>query len=114
MNVIDSKKNLVELLNNKQISELASFLMRQFLIKHICCLTRPKAKSDENGNNNESSLSIKKNEDDTDSYQAPFELEKSRMRSSNVRTLALGYLESLMQIRICLRSKQKTLNLRQT
>ncbi|CAF1050208.1 unnamed protein product [Rotaria sp. Silwood1] len=73
---------------------------------------KAKAKSDEN-NNNESSLSTKKNDDDNQSSNSLFELGTSFMHPSTVHTFALGYLESLMQIRICLRSKQKALGFRQ-
>ncbi|CAF2654772.1 unnamed protein product [Rotaria sp. Silwood2] len=72
---------------------------------------KAKAKSDED-NNHESSLSTKKNEDDNQSSDSLFELGKSLMRPSTVHTFAISYLESLMQIRICLRSKQKALSLR--
>jgi hypothetical protein len=36
------------------------------------------------------------------------------MRPSTLHTFAIGYLESFIQIRVCLTSKQKTLRLRQT
>ncbi|CAF0903687.1 unnamed protein product [Rotaria sordida] len=76
---------------------------------------KAKAKSDGN-DNNESSLLTKKNDDDDDDNQSSnsfFELGKSLMRSSTLHTFALGYIESLMQIRICLQSKQKALGFRQ-
>lgn len=70
---------------------------------------RNKSKGDEDNDNNE--LLTKENGDNN---QSTFELGKTVMKSSTLRTFALGYLESLIQIRVCLASKQKTLRLRQT
>lgn len=67
---------------------------------------RAKSKSDENNNNEPSATA--------DELQASFEFGKTPMRSSTLHTFALGYLESLIQIRVGLSSKQKTLRLRQT
>ncbi|UJR37411.1 hypothetical protein I4U23_030115 [Adineta vaga] len=69
-----------------------------------------KLKSDENNNTNES----KENQGDNQSSTSVFQLVKISMRSSTLHTLALGYLESLIQIRFCLASKRKTLHFRQS
>ncbi|CAF1987701.1 unnamed protein product [Rotaria magnacalcarata] len=75
---------------------------------------KQKAKSDETNNNDSSSTATEKNNNDNQSSNSFFELGKSLMSPSTVHTFAISYLESLMQIRICLRSKQKTLGLRPT
>lgn len=75
----------------------------------------PKAKSDEDDHQDSlSSSTTKKNEIDNQSSDASFELGKALMNPTTVHTLAIGYLESLMQIRICLQSKQKTFSCRST
>ncbi len=71
---------------------------------------RSKSKFSEN-NNNESLSSTNEN---SDNQQLTFEFGKTPMRSSTLHTFALGYLESLIQIRVSLTTKQKTLRLRQT
>ena len=68
---------------------------------------KSKTKSDEN--NNESLSSTKENDD-----QLSFQLGKVSLRSSTIHIFAIGYLESLIQIRVCLTSKQKTLRFRQS
>jgi len=70
---------------------------------------KSKNKSDENNNPNEATV---KQTDDVDLDQ--FQLGQTPMRQSTVQSFALGYLESLIQIRVCLTNKQKSLRLRQT
>lgn len=66
---------------------------------------KTKNKADENNNSNEP---VK----ETDLSQ--FQLGQTPMRQSTIQSFALGYLESFIQIRVCLTSKQKSLRLRQT
>lgn len=70
-------------------------------------------KSDEN-NNNQSPSTTSENKSTDDGQQTPFDFGKTPMRSSTLHSFALGYLESLIQIRVCLASRQKTLRSRQT
>lgn len=79
--------------------------MTSFIGFSIQLFYRTKNKADENNNSNEP---VK----ETDLSQ--FQLGQTPMRQSTVQSFALGYLESFIQIRVCLTSKQKTLRLRQT
>ncbi|CAF1398306.1 unnamed protein product [Adineta steineri] len=78
-------------------------------------MNKSKSKLDENDNSDSSSSSTmtKENNNDEQTSSSVFELGKIVMRPSTVHTFALGYLESFIQIRVCLASKQKTLQLRQ-
>ena len=99
----------MEILNNNQISTTKCFLRSDKFFLSI----RAKVKADEN-NNNQSPTTTSENKSTDDGQQIPFEFGKTPMRSSTMHTFALGYLESLIQIRVCLISKQKTLRSRQT
>lgn len=90
----------MEILNNNRISK-ANYFLRS---GKFCLLIRAKVKADENNNNQSAE----------DNQQSSFEFGKTPMRSSTMHSFALGYLESLIQIRVCLMSKQKTLRSRQT
>jgi hypothetical protein len=80
-------------------------------LRNFIFFRRTKSKSDENNNSESLSSATKDNHDDN---QSVYELGNTPMRSSTIHTFAIGYLESLIQIRVCLMSKQKTLRLRQT
>ena len=89
----------MEILNNNQISKFKRKYFNLFFILGFFC--RSKSKSDEN--NNESTT--KENNDGNQ--------DQTSLRPSTIHTFAIGYLESLIQIRVCLTSKQKTLRFRQ-
>ena len=81
----------------------------------VFSLFRSKGKvEDENNNKSETLPLVGDTGDDSSSTSSVFELGKTTMRPTTVRQLAVGYLESFMQIRIALSQKQKNLQLRST
>ncbi|CAF1638386.1 unnamed protein product [Adineta ricciae] len=71
---------------------------------------KSKSKADENTSS--SGSSTKDNQEDPQTSNLTLQLSQLAMRSSTRRAFTLGYLESFIQIRVCLTTKQKTLRLR--
>ncbi|CAF0784058.1 unnamed protein product [Didymodactylos carnosus] len=69
--------------------------------------------NDENNNNVDSTSEKITNDSTTDDGCWKYEFGKTEIKSSTLKSFGMAYMESLIQMRICLQNKQKTLNIRQ-